>query len=43
MVPSFISIIAPTILRKGLPKIIGQEALHLIYKKQGNQREQGYG
>jgi hypothetical protein len=28
MVPSFISMIAPTVLRKGLPKIIGQEALH---------------
>jgi hypothetical protein len=28
MVPSFISIMAPTVLRKGLPKIIGHEALH---------------
>jgi hypothetical protein len=33
MVPSFVSIIAPTILRKGHPKIIGQEALHSISTK----------
>jgi hypothetical protein len=28
MVPSFISIMAPTVRRNGLPKIIGHEALH---------------
>src|SRR4051812_31161962 len=28
--PSFISIIAPTVLRKGLPRIIGQEGLQSI-------------
>jgi hypothetical protein len=28
MVPSLISIMAPTVQRKGLPKIIGHEALH---------------
>jgi hypothetical protein len=28
MVPSFISMMAPTVRRKGLPKIIGHEALH---------------
>jgi hypothetical protein len=32
MVPSFISKMAPTFLRKGLPKIIGQEALHSTSK-----------
>jgi hypothetical protein len=29
MVPSLISTMAPTVQRKGLPKIIGHEALHL--------------
>jgi hypothetical protein len=28
MVPSFISMMALTVQRKGLPKIIGHEALH---------------
>jgi hypothetical protein len=28
MVPSFISMMVPTVQRKGLPKIIGHEALH---------------
>src|SRR3954467_9249341 len=28
MVPSFIPMMAPTVLRKGLPKVIGQEALY---------------
>jgi hypothetical protein len=28
MVPSFISMMAPTVVRKGLPKIIGLDALH---------------
>jgi hypothetical protein len=32
MVPFFISIMAPTVLRKGLPKIIGQEAMHSTSK-----------
>jgi hypothetical protein len=32
MVPSFISMMAPTVLRKGQPKIIGQEALHSTSK-----------
>jgi hypothetical protein len=35
MVPSFISMMSPTVRRKGLPKIIGHEALHstLITRK----------
>jgi hypothetical protein len=32
MLPSFISMMAPTVLRKGIPKIIGHEALHSISK-----------
>ena len=32
MVPSFISMMAPTVLRKGLPKVIGQEALYSTSK-----------
>jgi hypothetical protein len=28
MVPSFISMMTPTVQRKGFPKIIGHEALH---------------
>jgi hypothetical protein len=31
MVPSLISMMAPTVQRKGLPKIIGHEALHSTF------------
>ena len=33
--PSFISIIAPIVLRKGLPRIIGQERLQSISRTMG--------
>src|SRR4051812_47571782 len=32
MVPSFISMMEPIVLRKGLPKVIGQEALYSTYR-----------